>query len=475
MLIAGMLLCYLLGCSVVMAISRKFSLIEILGFSFLIGIGLETVFLFLLDVVQLHYSQFLLIALNLVVIIALNRHFPETIRAFKEKFAELRASASSINYVSLFLFCIIAYLFYTITVKNLFWPPAEDDSITSFDKLARVMVMEGKLKVSLFQYNLQGAAGVYPPLFHGSLAYAYIFGAEIPKIVITFYFLSLLLLFYGFVKTYANAIAAMLFTLILMATPELYAHAALGLGNMPTTAYIGAAALSTYLWLDKNDEKYFWTGAIMTGFSVWIRSDAIAFVLAALCMILMHTMKTKDFKRLLIYSTCALLPFVTWLLYVKLKIQLPQSSRFDLSIGFSPSRFHTMLHFVKAYLLGEHYSEVDNGRPYDIHGGQLFGITFVGFFVVLLLNTALAFRKGFKTVFNNQVLLLAFLLVSFGIFFMEFYFINVNVQAASITSLMYSSFKRGMFYFIPIVLFYSATSYGPKVFFDRLERFRTGA
>ena len=98
-------------------------------------------------------------------------------------------------------------------VKNLFWPPSEGDSITAFDKMGRVMAMEGRLKISLFHYNLQGAAGVYPPLFHGSFAYVYIFGAETPKIVITLYFLSLLLLFYQFVKSYVGATAAMLFTL----------------------------------------------------------------------------------------------------------------------------------------------------------------------------------------------------------------------------------------------------------------------
>jgi len=466
MLIIGILLCYLTGCSVVMAVSRRFSLAEIIGYSFLVGMGVETIFLFLLDIVQLHYTSFLLIALNLFVIIALNRKFPETITAFKEKYTELRAGALSINYVALFLFSIIAYLFYTITIKNLFWPPAEGDSITSFDKLARVIAMEGKLKISLFQYNLQGAAGVYPPLFHGSFAYVYIFGAETPKIVITFFFLSLLLIFYSFVKSYTNAIAAMLFTLILMATPELYAHAALALGNMPTAAYICGAVLSTYMWLDRDDEKYFWMGAIMMGFSVWIRSDAIAFVIAVLCMIAIKVWQNKDYKRLLIFAVIALVPFVSWLLYVKLKIELPQASRFDTGIGYNADRLNTMINYVRAYLFASSYRQVQ--------GGQLYGIVFISFFVALAINTTLAFKKGVKTVFGNQGMLLVFLLIAFSIYFTEFYLINEAVQASTIASLMASSFKRGMFYFLPVVLFYTATCYSSKLLFDKLEKFRTG-
>jgi hypothetical protein len=466
MLIVGVLLCYLSGCSVVMAVSRRFSLAEITGYSFLVGMGLQTVFLFLLDIVQLHYTQFLLIALNLVVIIALNRKLPETIDAFKAKFAEARSGLKSVNYVAVFLFLIIAYLFYAITIKNLFWPPSEGDSITSFDKLARVIALEGKLKISLFQYNLQGAAGTYPPLFHGSFAYVYIFGAETPKVVITFFFLSLLLAFYGFVRSYTNALSAMLFTLILMSTPELYAHAALALGNMPTAAYISAAVLATWIWLDRGDEKYFWIGAIMMGFSVWIRSDAIAFVLATLFMIALKIWQNKNYKHLFIYAAMGIIPFAAWLLYVKLKIELPQASRFDLSIGYNATRLNTMLNYVKAYLFAVPYREV--------HGGQLYGIVFISFFLALLVNTGLAFKRGFKAVFGVHTLLLIFLLVAFSIYFTEFYLINEDVQASSIASLMASSFKRGMFYFIPIVLFYTATSYGVKIFFDKLERFRAG-
>jgi hypothetical protein len=417
--------------------------------------------------VQLHYSASLLIGTNLAVIVLLTYKYTLSMDDLKNKWAEFLNEAKSANYVAIFLFCIIAWLFYAIAAKNLFWPPAEDDSITSFDKLGRVMAMEGRLKVSLFQYNLQGAAGVYPPLFHGSFAYCYIFGAETPKIVITLFFLSLLLIFYQAVKNYVGATGAMLFTLILMATPELYAHAALALGNMPTATYICAAILSTYLWIDRGDKKYFWLGAIMMGFTVWIRSDAIAFVIAALFIVFIHLIRTKDFKRFIIYSAFAVLPFIGWLLYVKLKIDLPQSSRFDLGIGYSAYRLGVMLNYVKAYLFAVPYNEV--------HGGQLYGIVFVSFFVALLINAGLAFKKGVKPVFGNLGLILIFLLVSFSIYFMEFYVINEKVQAATIASLMASSFKRGMFYFIPVVVFYTATCYSSSFLFEKLEKFRTAS
>ncbi len=66
MLTLALLLCYLLGLSVLLLISRKYSLAELISFSFLIGMGLETVFLFLLDVVGIKYSQGVLLGLNVV-------------------------------------------------------------------------------------------------------------------------------------------------------------------------------------------------------------------------------------------------------------------------------------------------------------------------------------------------------------------------------------------------------------------------
>ena len=204
----------------------------------------------------------------------------------------------------------------------------------------------------------------------------------------------------------------------------------------------------------------------MMGFCTWIRSDAIAFVIAVLFMIALKTWQTKDYKRLLIFAGIAIVPFISWLLYVKLKIQLPQASRFDLSIGYSAYRLSTMLNYTKAYLFALPYREV--------HGGQLYGIVFVSFFIALIINATLAFKKGVKTVFANQLLLLAFLIVSFAIYFTEFYVINEAVQASTIASLMASSFKRGMFYFIPIVLFYTATCFSSKILFDKLEKFRAG-
>ena len=467
MVTIALILCYLLGLSLLLAISRKYSLPEIVGYSFLIGMGLETFILFILDVINVRYSQGLLLGLNVFIIVAINGANYKNLLLLKNEFKLPPFDLKHINFVAVFLFCIMAYLFYAVTVKCLFWPPNEHDTIGSFDKLGRIMAIEGKLKISLFQYHLEGAGGIYPPLFHGSFAYVYIFGAGTPKIITTLFFASLLTSFYGLLRNYADATAAMLFTFILMITPELFSHAALSLDNMPATAYVGAGALATFTWLDKRDVKYFWIGAIMMAFVIWIRSDTIVFTVAALAVVGIDFLKNKDFKRTAIYYAIAVAPFIIWTFYLKLKIGAAQSGKFDLGIGYNAERMGVVTSYVKAFLFGGQHGAID--------GGQLYGLAFALFFLMLVINLVTMYWVGVKQILKDRLDVLIFLFVSFALYFAVFYLINEKVQNAPISSLMESSFKRGMFCFIPIALFYASTNHAATWLFGKLEKFRMAA
>lgn len=466
MLIYGIILCYLSGLAILLTISRKYSLAELLGYSFLAGIGLETFFLFVLDIVNIRYSVEVLSALNAAFVALIFSVNYKKFLQLKDEWRTPSFSLQQVNLAAVLIFCIGAYLLYAITVKNLFWPPSEHDTISSFDKLGRIMAVEGKLKISLFDYHLEGAGGVYPPLFHGSFAYVYIFGAETSKIVTTLFFVSLLSSFYGALRNYTDSTVASLLTFVLMITPEMFSHAALSLGNMPTTAYVCAGGLATITWLDKRDDKYFWLGALFIALVVWIRSDTIVFTAAALLIVGLDFLRTKDWKRTIIYGAITAAPFVIWALYLRLKIGTSTGGKFDFGMGYNSERFDLVWGYIKAFLFG--------GQKGAIDGGQLYGIVFMLFFLVLLINVALIYKNGVSAFINDNRNTLLFLFVSFFAYAFLFYFIDVKVQRAPIASLMESSFKRGMFCFIPIALFYVATSNASTWLFSRIENFRLG-
>jgi hypothetical protein len=464
MLLLGLILCYLLGLSVMLTFSRKYSIFEVAGFGYLIGIGFETVFLFLLDVLSVKYSAGLLIGINLVSIIAICGANYKNLLALKDEFKLPSFKIENINFVALFLFAVIAYVFYFITVKNLFWPPSDHDAIGSFDKMARIMAIEGKLKISLYDYELEGAGGLYPPLYHGSMAYMYIFGAEIPKIVTTLFYMALMCSFYSLVTIYTGATAAAFFTLVLGMVPEVYSHAALTLGNLPTMAYTCAGALATIVWVEKRDTKYFWLAAILMAFVIWIRSDTVVFTAAALLIVGIDFLMTKDWKKTLIFGSIIVAPFIIWSLYVKFKIGGSQS-KFDTGVGFNAERLSMMWGYLKAYLFGSQYGRND--------GGQLFGLTFFFFYIMLIANLVLGKFVGWKEVLKDKWPALLMFVVSLGLYFAVFYIIDEKKQNSPLWSLMDSSFKRGIFFFIPIALFYAATNLAAFKFWGWVEKLRT--
>lgn len=467
MLAVGILLCYVLGLSILLVFSRRYTLFELVGYSFLIGIGLETFFLFLLDVFGVKYSQGILIGINMVAIFTINGANYKSLILLKDEVKLPVFSLRSINLVAIFVILIIGYLFYAITVKNLFWPATEHDTIGSFDKMGRIMALEGKLKISLFDYNLEGAGGIYPPLFHASLAYVYIFGAVTAKIITTLFFLSLLTTFYSLVNGFVGSTAASFFTLVLMVTPELFSHAALGLGNLPTTAYVGAAAIATITWINKRDTKYFWLGAVLMAFVIWIRSDTIVFIAAGLLIVGISALKTTDWKHTIIYTAIAVAPFIVWNLYLKLKIHAAQEGRFDFGMGYNSERFNILWDYISAFLFGGQHGAID--------GGQLYGLVFILFFLFVLINFGWSIKSGVKQAIADNLYTLTFFFVSLLFYASVFYLINEKTQNAPISSLMESSFKRGLFCFVPLALFYVATNPVSSFLFSKLEKFRTGS
>ena len=157
------------------------------------------------------------------------------------------------------------------------------------------------------------------------------------------------------------------------------------------------------------------------------------------------------------------LPFVMWSLYLKFKIQASTSGKFDLGIGYNSERMDMMIGYVKAMLFAGRYRNID--------GGQLYGLSFVLFFAASILSFGWLVREGIKTAFDRIPYVLIFTATSFILYFLVFYFIDVNVQSAPMWSLMESSFKRGIFCFLPLGLYFAATNRASTWLFGRLQQF----
>lgn len=436
---------------------------EKVAYSILLGLGVQSVWMFLLDVAGYQFSQPVLTVLNLVLIIALTdiekikqlrlnhviHHFKTTLSVIFKHF----------NAGSAIVWLVIAGLFYLISVKSLFWPTTEHDAIGTFDKLGIWFALEGKIHVSLYDVHLQGAGGVYPPLFHCSIAYVYLFGAENPKILSLIYYLSCIIIFYSISKRYIVGFGASIFTLILAWAPEFFSHAALLLSNLPATAYVTMAALPMFVWMKEKDSSYLNVSLVGIGFALWLRQDLVAFAVAGWLILLFNFFVSSEWKSLIFYTIAVAVPLVVWTIYVNHNLALSTTNRLVFSNLWHFQKIQMVLDYWWAYL---GIGQAGSSPP----GYFLYGIAFLVPTVAVLLSFKKMIRDWWFGLFYSIVALFLYSII--------FIAIDEKVQEANLQSLLESSFKRGLFCFIPLALFQAVVAEKTKLFFNSIEKYLRG-
>lgn len=434
--------------------------IEKLVYALLIGLGLQSLWMFVFDILNFQFSQPVLTVINLVFIIAFSDF--NKIRNYKIKnfISEIRTAINfekeNFNAGSLLVWLVIFGLFYLIAVKSIFWPTTEHDAIGTFDKLGIWYAIEGKIHVSLYDVKLQGAGGIYPPLFPCSIAYIYLYGGENPKILSLLYYLSSLLILFFISKRYVSSFGAVIFTLVLAWAPEFFSHAALLLSNLPSTAYVTMATLPLFVWYKENDFNYFKLAALGIFFSLWLRQDLIAFAVAGGLLTGIYFLRTKKWKPILFYSLSVIVPFGVWSLYVKYVLKLSPAERFGAGSIITLEKIKLTVSYFWAYF---GTGQTGGSAP----GYFLYGIAFIAAILLILFSVKSFFQKwGFT---------LAYFAVALFVYTLVFLLIDEKLQEATLQSLMESSFKRGLFCFMPIILFQASVTERVIKFFSLIESY----
>jgi hypothetical protein len=438
---------FLLGYSFVTFLAAHSSIIEKMGLSFLLGLGLETVFLLLFDLAHIPITYLTMVGtstlLALFLIYFKMNSLAEDFKALKN----YRIRIGQINFTWLLFFSILLYIVYAISKKGLYWPIMENDSVVGYDYMAKLIAAEGKINNSVFE-GMQGTLSInrflYPPLVSGSFAMAYISGEELSKAITLIFYVSLLVTFYGLVKKYTTHTSAMLFTCFMAVTPEMYSHAALGLTNLPNAAYVSLAIISLFVYTDRKDKEYFWLSAILMSFSLYSRSDSVVFAFAALAWLALEAWRQKDLKPILMYGVISLSLFVAWNVYVKLIIKANAGDFFIKEFFWDPEKLGNVL---------------DKAYSFIVSDTQLYGLTFWAFFLMLAVN--------YKNLRSDKPSLLVVTLLAWVLYTALYY--QMDYVLASLELYMNASYKRGMFCFVPLAWYYVATNKSSIWLFTKID------
>ena len=444
MIILGITLSMLLGGTIMLAISTKFTLMEYLSYSFPLGIGTQAFLMSFLDWSNVGITRWGITVFSLIVIAA----------CLLKAFQNLKKDPEFLSRCSLKHFKLpkpnMAWILFTFLIlwfegmnfyKTVYFPTFDTDGIRGFTFAGMAIAAEGTLKgLTLFtspNYNFQGNAGLssYAPFAQLAYGYVFLFGATVSKIVNALMFLSLLGIFYSLLKRVTTHTAAAFFTFMMMITPEMLAFSALSGINVLHTVFASSGLLLTVLWFYKKDSKLLILSALLLAMNCLTRNEGIVFSgIASLLVVYRFFTKDIDWKKSLLFFVTAFFGFIYWTLFLKANHIHSGSDLIITKLFWDGDKIATMFRELKPLYLNTQY----------------YGIGVVVFGIMLLGNIWNIFRKG------DQV---ALVVATLGVMFLYTLIIyQIDYVWDSIENVLRYSYKRFFFSFIPLMWFYIATN-----------------
>jgi hypothetical protein len=393
------ILIFLLGLSFLFLLSRDFKGTEMLALAMPIGLGLTSFVMFFLDRIAHSITAGGIMAATgilTVIFIALRLYLDQKNNDPLWRRPRPAFDLSWLTLVWLVFAAMTAYLVYGITLKCLYWPPAEFDTILGYDLLSKAIAHEHVIFNSILtnkdMVNGCGPRLLYPPLLALCNALCYLSGMQEPKLINALFFVSWAFIAYLLLRRFVSASGAIIFTFLTIVTPEMFAHASFSLTNLPCAIYTSIAVMSFAIWYEKKKEGFFYLSFIAMIFGIWTRSEAVLFVAGILLVLLYVSIREKRYKYLLVYAT-SIIPFLVWSLLLKAYVPRDPTGIFIMKPFYDGSKMKQIL--AAAWQL--------------MSSSNLYGITFyltvAGFFLILVANIAL----GFNNKKNRGILIAAVL------------------------------------------------------------------
>ncbi len=445
MLIILLIFIFLIGYLLIVPFNL-FNVLETLGLSFPIGLGLWSFSLFIINLVGIPINSRLLcvglsIFLGFLVIGA--SHIFKSNAGFNlwanalDIFRRIRLSLSTFVWnpfyaTSLLAACIIIF---AICLKAQYWPIINYDSIYGYDFLAKVIAHEGSYINSIFDKSnqLYSVRSLYPPLPVHGFFIGHLFNAGHAKFIPILFLLSTMCLLYGLSLRKGHHITAVWAVLLLCLTPEFMGQSALIASNPISAFYILMAYGLFFHFMQDNRNGLLYVSLLGLSMAIWTRTEAIIFCVP-MGLILLRS--SEKIKRITLLVFAALIPFISWQLYLKFGIQAPKEQ---------PILMHLQTDFEKlSRMLSQIWTMVCSTKFY--------AYTFILLFLSVFTNL-IFFKKA------TQLHALSFMLIlSFILYVFVYYQIDTDYIVFNKSGWIGSGFKRGVFYFIPIGCMYISYS-----------------
>ena len=284
------------GLPLVLLLIPKQHPVAIMASSYLIGIGLFTFAMFLVNLAGFRFSlvneSVLLFAISAPLIFIKKKEV-------KEFFIHAFYLVKKAHFSTVEKWCLGFLVFIGVSslINTLYWPVSLWDSLVLYDFRAHIFAASGFMKEAFIDNYYTG----YPLLTSLAHTIVYIMGGEYPQFLHSFFYLSLGAGFYGFLREFVSRKTSLFFTVILLIVEPLFYHSLISYTNLAYTVYLSLGAICVYLWDKKKERGYLIVSALLVALSTWTRSVE-PFWLGVFIVVFIVATYRKKFRDILTFT-----------------------------------------------------------------------------------------------------------------------------------------------------------------------------
>ncbi|MGB2706255.1 MAG: hypothetical protein WBC74_05325 [Candidatus Omnitrophota bacterium] len=307
-----------------------FSFLEQASLSYLFGMGVLTIQMFIMSLRGIGYTRFnillpwvVVVGLNLLVVIARRiRGFsvPGTERLpFPERKAGFRLSEVT-------LICLIALQTAYNFFRALMRPIESYDAVAIHGLKAKMIYLARGIGENFFG-NLStffhGAHPDYPLLIPLSQTWVYTFLGNfndiLVKAIFPLFYLSFILVFYAVLKRITKSrFTALLFTFLLATVKQFSDYSTIGYADLEVGIYFALGLFYLYLWFREKEIRFFNISLISSILCLWTKNEGMLLVLVNIFVFLFYLLanvKKREKRRItafLLYAAILIYAISAW-------------------------------------------------------------------------------------------------------------------------------------------------------------------
>lgn len=277
MVIIGVFLTWFFGYSLVSFFKIKKNIVLELSLSYLLGIGIQTLAMFYMAFANIKLDLFNVSMLMVGLTSILNILY----FILNKKVMLFELCSNSVSWVRQFfstfkdqktihklLVTGIVVLFVFVFVEGIYWPVAGWDSIALYDFRARVFKESGYMWDAINRGYFFG----YPLMTSMMNTWIYLLGFNFPRFMYSLIYICFAAVFYSLLKVSTSRLNSLIFTFMLMISPQIFGHSYFDYTNMPYTAYFFISTAFLFLFTTNKKYSYLILSALFMGVATWIRS-----------------------------------------------------------------------------------------------------------------------------------------------------------------------------------------------------------